>query len=85
MWLPVAAAEALLCPVQLVHAGQLLLMDAGCERHGYVSDVTRTWPVSGQFSEPQLAVYDLVLEVYRRGLHSASLPLHAGLAALTAP
>jgi Xaa-Pro aminopeptidase len=44
-------------------SGQLLLMDAGCELHGYCSDVTRTWPVSGSFSPAQKAVYEAVLEV----------------------
>ena len=31
-------------------------MDAGCELHGYTSDVTRTWPLSGRFSAAQTAV-----------------------------
>jgi len=39
----------------------LLLIDAGCEFQGYASDITRTFPVSGKFSGPQKAVYELVL------------------------
>ena len=26
----------------------LVLVDCGCDLHGYVSDVTRTWPVCGK-------------------------------------
>ncbi len=44
-------------------AGELLLMDAGCEYHGYTSDVTRTWPVSGQFTAAQRDLYEAVLRV----------------------
>lgn len=43
-------------------AGDLLLADVGAETDtGWASDVTRTWPVSGQFSASQRALYDLVL------------------------
>jgi len=42
--------------------GDLVLIDAGCEYHGYASDITRTFPVSGRFSEEQKALYDVVLE-----------------------
>ncbi len=45
-----------------MEAGELLLVDAGAEVDYYTGDVTRTWPVSGAFSEPQREVYDLVLE-----------------------
>ena len=41
--------------------GELLLIDAGCEYHGYASDITRTFPVNGKFSGSQKAVYELVL------------------------
>lgn len=50
---------------KLLEEGTLLLMDAGCELHGYASDVTRTWPVSGTFSAAQRDVYDIVLDVHR--------------------
>ncbi|MFT5198194.1 MAG: Xaa-Pro aminopeptidase [Planctomycetota bacterium] len=41
--------------------GELLLIDAGAEWHCYATDVTRTFPVSGTFSEPQRALYGVVL------------------------
>ncbi len=44
-----------------MQAGELLLIDAGCEYGYYASDVTRTFPVSGKYSGPQRAVYELVL------------------------
>jgi Xaa-Pro aminopeptidase len=45
-----------------IEEGDLLLVDAGCEYDYYASDVTRTWPVSGKFTEPQRAIYELVLD-----------------------
>jgi Xaa-Pro aminopeptidase len=42
--------------------GDLVLIDAGCELESYASDVTRTFPVNGQFSKEQRALYELVLE-----------------------
>ena len=44
--------------------GDLLLMDAGCELNGYVSDITRTWPVNGKWTSAQLDVYSAVLEAH---------------------
>ncbi|KAJ8297916.1 hypothetical protein KUTeg_024447 [Tegillarca granosa] len=48
---------------QIIEEGELVLMDAGCEYHGYTSDITRTWPVSGKFSKAQRALYDAILRV----------------------
>ncbi len=44
-----------------LNAGDLLLIDAGCEVQGYASDITRTFPVSGRFDERQREVYECVL------------------------
>ena len=41
--------------------GELLLIDAGCELHGYAADITRTFPVSGRFSPAQRDIYEIVL------------------------
>lgn len=45
--------------------GELVLMDAGCEYYGYVSDITRTWPVNGQYTPAQRALYEAVLDVQK--------------------
>jgi len=42
--------------------GDLLLIDAGAEYDHYASDVSRTFPVNGQFSPPQRDLYQIVLQ-----------------------
>ncbi len=45
-----------------VAAGDLLLADVGGETpEGWAADITRVWPVSGQFSPTQRAIYEAVL------------------------
>jgi Xaa-Pro aminopeptidase len=46
-------------------AGEVLLMDVAAEYANYASDLTRTIPVSGRFSDRQRAVYNAVLRVMR--------------------
>jgi intermediate cleaving peptidase 55 len=43
----------------------LVCMDAGCELDGYVSDITRAFPVQGHFSSPQKDLYQAVLNVLK--------------------
>ncbi|VAI28383.1 unnamed protein product [Triticum turgidum subsp. durum] len=45
-----------------IKSGDLVLMDVGCEYHGYLSDLTRTWPPCGRFSAAQEELYSLILE-----------------------
>ncbi|MDM1763454.1 MULTISPECIES: Xaa-Pro aminopeptidase [unclassified Acinetobacter] len=42
--------------------GDLVLIDAACEYELYASDITRTFPVNGQFSPEQKALYQIVLD-----------------------
>lgn len=48
--------------------GDLVLIDAGCEFAMYAGDITRTFPVNGRFSEPQKALYNLVLKAQKRAI-----------------
>jgi len=48
-----------------LQSGDLLLADVGAEAQmGWATDVTRTWPVSGKFSERARDIYDVVLAAH---------------------
>lgn len=51
-----------------IEPNQLILIDAGCEYHGYAGDITRTYPVNGKFTKPQQAIYEIVLEANKRAI-----------------
>lgn len=46
---------------RLLRAGELLLIDAGCQVDNYASDVTRTFPIDGKFTPEQRSLYEIVL------------------------
>ncbi|XP_065178896.1 xaa-Pro aminopeptidase 3-like [Sycon ciliatum] len=46
-----------------VGSSDLVLVDAGAEVHGYVCDVSRTWPLSGRYTPCQRVLYDIVVQV----------------------
>lgn len=45
--------------------GELLLLDVAAQRACYMSDLTRTLPVNGRFTQRQRQVYEAVLRVLR--------------------
>ena len=49
----------------LLHDGDLLLFDIGCEYLNYSSDLSRTIPVNGKFTPRQKECYNLVLDVMK--------------------
>jgi Xaa-Pro aminopeptidase len=54
-----------------MRAGELLLIDAGCEYDFYASDITRTFPVGAKFTELQKQLYSIVLEAQQKGIEKA--------------
>ena len=46
--------------------GSLLLLDLGTRWQGYCSDITRTYPVNGKFTDRQRQVYEIVLRANKK-------------------
>ncbi|MEO0478185.1 MAG: aminopeptidase P N-terminal domain-containing protein [Planctomycetota bacterium] len=51
-------------------SGDLVLLDAGAEVGGLTADITRTWPVTGSFTDAQLSVYKAVLKAQRAAIRA---------------
>ncbi len=49
-------------------SGDFIEMDMGAEYHGYCADVTRSFPISGEFTPEQRAIYELVLAAQDSGI-----------------
>ena len=50
---------------QTLNDGELLLVDAGAEYHYYASDISRTFPINGQFSKTQKQFYKRLLQIQK--------------------
>ena len=48
--------------------GEMVLVDAGAEYDSYASDVTRTYPINGKFTENQRKFYGAILEVQKKAI-----------------
>jgi len=46
----------------------LVLIDAAAENQGYASDITRTFPVNGKYTEEQALIYDIVLNAQEQAI-----------------
>ena len=53
--------------------GDVVLIDAGCEIDGYASDITRSFPVNGKFTESQREIYALVLKAQIAGIEACQV------------
>jgi Xaa-Pro aminopeptidase len=53
-----------------MRAGELLLIDAGCEFDFYASDVTRTFPIGAAFTPLQRDLYEIVLAAQLRSIET---------------
>ena len=62
---------------QTVREGSVVLMDCGCEVHGYQSDISRTW-VYGEPSARQRKVWDTVKRGQEIALETAKLGVPVG-------
>jgi Xaa-Pro dipeptidase len=51
-----------------INKGDLYLIDAGYEKDGYASDVTRTYPANGKFTGDQAAIYQIVLDALNKSI-----------------
>jgi Xaa-Pro aminopeptidase len=53
-----------------MRAGELLLIDAGCEYDFYASDVTRTFPIGARFNPLQRDLYEIVLAAQLKAIEA---------------
>jgi Xaa-Pro aminopeptidase len=54
-----------------MQAGEVVLMDVAGSYSGYVSDITRTFPVGGRFTPRQREIYEIVLGAQNAALAAA--------------
>jgi Xaa-Pro aminopeptidase len=47
---------------EMIEQDSLVLLDVGASYNNYCADVTRTFPISGKFTDAQREVYEIVLE-----------------------
>lgn len=49
---------------QIINDGDLVLFDLGAQLNQYASDITRTYPANGKFTDRQKVLYNIVLKAH---------------------
>ena len=76
-YLPIVGGGANACILHYINNnhelkdGDLVLIDAGAECDYYASDITRTFPVNGKYTQAQKELYDVVLSAHAAALEKA--------------
>jgi Xaa-Pro aminopeptidase len=65
---------------KILEENQLVLLDLGAQYHEYCADISRTYPVSGKFTDTQKTFYtivlkamDAVIDIMKPGIHFSEL------------
>lgn len=65
---------------QIMKDGDLILMDLGAQYKEYASDISRTYPINGKYSDRQKVIYNIVLKAHsevikmmKPGVHFSAL------------
>jgi intermediate cleaving peptidase 55 len=56
----------------LLKQGEMVLVDAGANVGGYVSDISRTWPIDAAFTSAQRDLYQAVLNVQKSSIKACN-------------
>ncbi len=55
---------------------ELVLIDAGAEYGYYAADITRTFPINGEFTKDQRALYEIVLKAQKAAIEQVQVGNH---------
>ena len=55
----------------VIEDNKLILFDLGAKYHHYCSDISRTFPANGKFTDLQKKIYNIVLEANKRAIAQA--------------
>lgn len=50
----------------ILHDGDLILLDLGAKNNNYSSDISRTYPINGKYNKLQKEIYEIVLNANKR-------------------